>query len=290
MKKKDDNAEIITIAGSVICFLAFTLLVNGISTGYFVDMQNLITGMVMIQTAGMSPAQALSTVIGSFAAVIAAVIFLTLGFAILSAYGAYAGDKKVGLIAGVISGAIMLLVFHFTITAFLMLITMAIVCMYIVPLSNTYFQELVKWKFFRTGAHAVSKALFVFNIMLALGIFLTVTQNLGAYGKTFTEGFSAVITDAVMDEKAIEKAVEENYPGLPEAQKRAAIEAMKAQASETVDKTMAQSPIFRSYVTWLPLVVAGTVWVTLEFLRSLLFGNLAGIFSSLLIRVYEKIM
>jgi len=160
--------------------------------------------------------------------------------------------------------------------------------LYINPLSNTYFQELVKWKYFRTGAHAVSKALMIFTVFLAAGIFISVYT--GDYNQKFIDSMTETLSKSAINYEVFEKSIDEKYPGISEEQKIAVIEELVEKTRATIRESMTTSPIFSAYIRWLPVASAITVWFILEFIRSLILSNIAGVFSSVLTRAYLKIL
>ena len=57
---------------------------------------------------------------------------------------------------------------------------------------------------------------------------------------------------------------------------------------QEIQNSVDSSPIFNSYIRWLPVTSAFTIWVLLEFLRGLILSNIGGLFSTAILRSARK--
>ena len=184
-----------------------------------------------------------------------------MGFCFLSVSGFYKDNYKIGLVALVILPFIIL---RFSFMQLFLFAGVFLASLFIVPLSYTYGQELKKWKYFRVGSNSVGKALFLFNIIIVVGIFLIVSMNLTFYQEQFKN-----------------KLVNTCFSALPE-------NIPKEQAAANIASIIDSVPLFRTISDLLPIFTALTVWIILEIIKQ--FGSLvAGAMSSVLIRIYDKI-
>ncbi|MBI5060691.1 MAG: hypothetical protein HZB67_00075 [Candidatus Aenigmarchaeota archaeon] len=308
-----NRKEIATILLAVVCFSLFA---------YFIDFS--VSKIVGMETLFLKTAlQAENSVIGTFLLALnslIALVFLVLGFMILASYAVSSKPSRksgnIGLISGIISAAIVLLIFHFSPASFFVAISLVICSRFIIPLARTYEQELKKWKLFRIGSNSSGKVLLIFNILVSIGVLVAVYANMPVYKQEFLDDMSSTISSltsqqaAALADSYIESyrssaisTISKNYPDLTPSQRQSMINEINIQAaqikntllSEMQGKTsnassIAESmPIFKTYLEWLPLITAFTVFVVLEFLRSLVLSNIAGIFSAALIKIYKRI-
>ena len=240
--------EKVSIIGAAACFIIFMLLLD-VSLVFLVNLQFYLFD---IPSGGIS-FEVIKTLI-SF-------LFLILGFCFLSVSGFYKDNYKIGLVALVILPFIIL---RFSFMQLFLFSAVLLASLFIVPLSNTYGQELKKWKYFRVGSNSVGKALFVFNIIIIVGIFLVISMNLAFYQEQFRN-----------------KLVSTFFSSLPE-------NLPEEQVAANIPSIIDSVPLFKSISDLLPLFTALTAWGILEIIKQ--FGSLvAGIMSSILIRIYEKI-
>ena len=189
------------------------------------------------------------------------IFFLILGFCFLSVSGFYKDNYKIGFVALVILPFIIL---RFSFMQLFLLAALLASSLFIVPLSNTYGQELKKWKFFRVGSNAVGKALFIFTLIIVLGVFVSVSLDITFYQEQFKNKLTSTF-----------------FSSLP-------ADIPQEAAAENIPSIIDSVPLFRTISDLLPTFSALTVWVTMEIIRQ--FGSLlAGAISSILIRVYERI-
>ena len=280
--------DYLTIAGCVIFFTGFLILIYGIDTGYIVNFQSMLLETMVQKTANTGTLGSIGILLGTFARIITGLVFLTVSLVFLIVHGALKGDKKTSIIAGLICGTLALSLFRFSPVSLCIFAGIILISLYINPLSNTYFQELRKWKYFRTGSHAVSRALMIFSLFLALGIFISVYT--GNYGEIYINTLSETIANSAIDYKTLEKTIDEQYPGIPAEQKQAVINDFAVKTKAMAIENMKNSPIFNAYIRWLPVLSAVTVWFILELIKSLVLVNIGGAVSSVLTRVYIRIL
>ena len=206
--------------------------------------------------------------------------------------------------------------FHFSIASFFIALSIALSAIYIIPLSRTYDEELKKWKLFRIGSNSAGKVLLIFNVFVAIGILVAIYVNTAYYENSFSNEFSSTLKElSVRQSSALADtyltiyrasaiaAIDKTYPNLPQAQRAVLVAQLDQQISELkknlaeeVNKTADQTgkaaienlPLFEAYMTWLPILTAFTVFIVLEFMRSLVFCNIAGLFSALTIKIYGR--
>jgi len=279
---KFSKYAIITIIGASLSFLIFAIILklSNISVDSLVNLQNNILKTAIVQTAGMSTTASLAAVLSEFIGLFISFLFLSLGFVFLSTYGFFIKDSKesrfkdinfwVGFITGIIALIIFLTLFTSMVSIFLS-VAVLISCIYIIPLANTYGKELKKWIFFRVGSHSVNKALLIINLLIALGIFVVVLSNQQYYKQSFQDDMTNVVTSMIPNNTMTDNT------------------AIKEQLSLQIKNALQSSPIFESYFRWLPVISALGIWVVLEFLRGLIFSNFAGLFSTIMIRLKNRI-
>lgn len=260
------RAEKITAAGCIVSFAVSAALVkfSGFSVPAAVNFQNSLLKKMIIDTAGSGTLGSINALLGYFAGILLALVFLTLAFSFLAAYGFYENRKKAGLVLSLIGGAIFFFFLGFTLASLVVAAGIVAAGYMIIPLAYTYGQEFKKWIRFRVGSNAVGRALFLFNLVVALAVFVAVLAGLQAYQAEFRsdmkESISAIIA-----------------PTLP-----AGIDPRNVDA--LIDQQISSSPLFAAYARWLPVLSAVGVWFLLEILR-LFLPFAAGAFTSALIRL-----
>lgn len=311
------HKEILTIVSTSVCFFLFAYLTD-FTVDELVNIQTSFIKLTMSQSGTSAIVNTLSLFVPSFVAM----IFLVLGFMIIVGYALNKDDKRsklsrnIGLACGIIGAIIVLFMFNFSITSFFIAISLIISAVYIVPLSKTYEQELKRWKLFRIGSNSSGKILLIFNILVSIGILVAVSMNMTHYRERFANEFSSTLkTLSVQQATALADtyietyrasaiaAIDKTYPSLSQAErqqlistvnqqvaalKKALLEEVEKKADETSRSAVQNLPLFKAYITWLPILTAFTVFVILEFLRSLIFSNIAGIFSTVTIKVFGK--
>ena len=218
-----------------------------------------------------APAAAFGSLLTAVTAPLAALLLITIGCAFLTTLGYDADKRKLGLFAGVVGAAAALVLFHFTLLSLMIALALLLLSMYVVVISNVYAKELKKWVFFRTGTHAISKALLIFNILVALGVVFTVAAALPAY----QQGARSAFVDALV----------ESIPGVDPAP---GLERETAQVRNYIASTVDNIPLFSAYLRWLPLLAGLSIFVVLEFLRALVFANVGGVCTTLFLRLRHR--
>lgn len=281
MNLKDDikQKEIITIAGSVFCFLLSFLLIrnSGISIDYITSFQSQLMKFIMIGSADMTLEASLFVFIASFLGMFTAFIPFTAGFAFLSSYGFLNNKRFIGLAASLVSSVFMLILFGFSILSIFLVIAMIISCTFIIPLANTYGKELKRWVLFRTGSHSISTALMIINIFAGIGVFLAVSANMGYYAESIKADFSSTMEEVTLAEfSSLGELTEEQQMLLND------------QIKQRTEEFFADSLLIRSLIKFLPVTTAFSAWAFLELLRMLLIPNIGGIMTYLMIRFERR--
>ena len=262
-KLEFDTYEKATIVVAVLSFFVFALLLklSNMSVDRLVILQN---QFLKVLFGGSAEFLSLSVVLQ----LLLAMVFLTVSLSLLSAYGARRDRYQIGLVSGIVSSIIFLVIFP-TIISLFVAAAVVLSFSYTVMISGAYFNELKKWRMFRTGSAAVGKALLIINLIVAAGILTTITLDSGHYKAIFKEDLTNTITAATLG------TVKTDSPVMQEQ--------IKKRVAELVDT----SSLFQSYIKWLPILTAFSIWIAMEFLRSLVFSNIAGLFTALLLR-YKK--
>jgi len=270
---KFESKEIFTLAGAAISYILFVVLVSvsNLSVNSLVNLQNYLLKSAILRTEGSGTINAISIILQPFFSILLAIILLVLFFSFLSSYGYFDINKKLGLAAGLITAVITLIVFP-TITGAFLAISLIVACFYITPLANTYGKEFRKWVKFRVGSNAVGKALLIFNVLLALGIFFSVLSSSQFYQSSFKNELKSTLTEIAL--AALPAA------GVPND--------VKTEVESRVANSVENSPLINAYLRWLPVLSALGVWVILEFLRNIIFSNIGGLFNYVLSTFHEK--
>jgi hypothetical protein len=259
--------EKIAVFGSLFSFIVFVFLLkqSGVSVGSIVNIQN------SFLRSFLGGSGAFDFIIQTFLSAIVAVLLLVLSLAFLSSYGYFEANKKLGMIVGIIEAAI-LLVFFPSLAGIFIALSLLLISPYIILLANTYGKELKRWINFRVGSNSIGKVFLIFNLFVALAVFLAVYANASFYQQSFREQLTELISQSVENE------VQSGVGGFVTE------DAIQQQAEQVVQS----SPIFAAYFRWLPVLSALSVWVILEFLRNLLLSNVGGIFTSVLIKFFRR--
>jgi len=221
-----------------------------------------------------SLSESLSSFFNSFFYVIISIIFLTLGFSFLSSYGYHKDRTKTGLISGIIGAVFVMLFFNASLVGIFLSIAIIITSVYIIPLSNTYGKEFKKWTRFRVGSNSLGKVFMIINVFVALGIFLSVSLNMGFYQGSFKENLATSLTTMTAVPQGFEDVVNQTTA--------------RQETEKFISQAIDNSPFFQIYLRWLPILLAFGVWVVLEFLRTFIFSNIGGIFTYALIRMNKN--
>lgn len=269
ISENQNHNKILTVGGCIISFsiAAFLFASSESSVSSIVNVQNVFLESALIESAGASTIAALNILMSHFYSMIAALIFLFLAFSFLAAYNYYEEDRKTSLLISVIGAIIFIAFLGLTIAAIFLAVGLIASVWIMAPLAHTYGKEFRKWIHFRVGSNATGRAMMLLNVFIAIGVFVAVLSSQAVYEQEFRQDLKESLSDVVSQQLP---------PGITEAQ----IDALIEQRIDSV-------PLFSAYITWLPVTSAFTLWVLLEFLR-LFLTNLAGLFTSFLIKIYGK--
>lgn len=262
LSHKDRAVIIGTFASFLVSFLVLRL--SSFSASTMVNSQNYIVKTMILSTTGMTTLAAIYTALQPFTYVFISLVFFVLAISILSFYGCKNDNKKVGILAGLLSAAFAVIIFETLWGAFLA-IAVFLCCYYSPQFSNTYSKELKRWVFFRTGSNTTGKVMFMANIVISLGLFFTVLQSQAVYEVAFRQDLTDSMRSVVM-----------STPGaslLPQDT-----------LNQKIDSAISSSPLFQSYIRWLPVMTAFGAWVVLEFLRNVILANLSGVFTFIMLK------
>ena len=274
MNLRNNTKEIIAISGTLISFLVFVLIVrfSVLNLGYLVNMPSTLINFMFVDTAGAPLIESISALLMLISSSILALIFIALGLSFLSAYGFFNDERRIGLIASLIATPFIIIAFGFSFLSVFISIGLIVTCYYMPTLSNTYAKELKKWVFFRTGSNSISKALLIFNIIVAVGIFMTMALNPTFYGEQARSSLSDTMSSVAIGLVGVDMD-----------------ETMYEQAKVTMSASIENSDTINNYVSWLPVITAFSVWFVLEFFRSIIISNVGGIFTAILITLNSRI-
>lgn len=279
LKDKLDKEEIIIISAVFICFLLFSFFVkaSGINTYFISNFQNHVVRFFIFGSFDMTLEASLFTFLSSFVSLFVALIFLACGFAFLSSYGFLHKNRRVGLIASLISAFFVMFNFNFSLVSLFMSIGIVVSCVVIIPLANTYGKELKRWIFFRSGSHSISAALLIFNLLLGLGIFLAVSIDSEQYSMAVRDELSSTMEDIALAELS----------GFGDVSLLGE-DVLRDQIRQRTDAFLSNSMLLTAFTKFLPVIVAFTVWAFLEFLRMLVLPNIGGLVTSAIIRIRRR--
>jgi len=104
-----------------------------------------------------------------------------------------------------------------------------------------------------------------------MAVFSTISISLDYYQQSFKEDLSNTMTSMIAS------SFSEEIP---------------SDLSEEVNQSIAslfESPMIGAYIRWLPVLTSVLVFFVLEFFRSLIFSNIGGLFTDIIIRVNKRI-
>ena len=274
------ETEKIILICSLMCVIIFLLFLrfSGLNIEFAVNIQNYFLKTALLQTSGMSIFSSIAILSSVFIVFFAGFVFLMIGLGILCAYS-FENEKikhSLGLLTGLISGLFALFLFNFSIISFFLALAIIITCYYTISFADTYRKELKKWIYFRTGSKTANRILFIFNIIIATGVFFSVLSGNAVYQQDFQKGISDSMKEISIGSMNLENM-------SPEYQTM-----MKQEINKSVSYMLKNSPIIESYIRWLPVSTAFGVWIGLEFLRFMLLSNIAGLFTTFFIRIRKK--
>jgi len=260
------------LAGSVVFYLLFLLVLkaSGLSIGFIVNIQNSLLKSMIVSSAGSSTMSAVAIALMPFVNIIIALVLLVVSLSFASSYGYFSGETKTGLILGVIC-AVLTAAFFQTLMGLFMALSAFVAFVYVIPLSNTYGKELKKWVKYRVGSNAVGKAFLIINILLAVGILISVLAGLSYYRTSFQTELTDTMTQITMASLPVHGVISESV------------------VREKIAASIADSQLFSAYFRWLPVFSAFSVWIIMEFLRNLVLSNIAGISTSFIVRLFSRL-
>ncbi len=306
MENKFFNLEIFKfVFVSVLYSIGFFILYfSKLSLSYITVFQSRLVELFILKIQNLSITDFLLTYFEPFFIFLFAIIFFSCGLAFLSVNKL--GDLRYFLILIFLPFGFL---FNFSILFIFFCLGLYIVSVYVIPLGETYERELKKWKHFRVGSHAVSKALFILFLLVFAGSFVTYSLD-NSYQKSFmnttTSSLGNIISSEVnniqegdVKDDIIQKRmkeVREQYPNLTEEQYSEIEKKLRNSINSTfstedinmsgvVEANIENSLIVESLYTWFPIFMSFGIWVVLEFLRSILFAPISGIFSYIFFKV-----
>ena len=262
MKFNEDKGKLV-FSFSFASFLASLILLrlSGFSSSTIVNLENYVIKSIMLSSSDTFTA--LYTFLRPFFLVFLALIFLVLAVSILSYYGCRR-DDTMGRNVGIISMIFTLVLFP-AVAGIFLAVAVFFCSFYSTKLSSAYSKELKKWVAFRIGSNTVGKVLFIFNILIVIGVFLSVLASQNVYATSFRQDITETMRSVAV--------------ALPGAS------AIPSEVlNERIETAVQTSPIFASYITWLPVTSALTTWIVLEFLRNVVLANIGGLFTYLMLR------
>lgn len=305
MDNRFSNPEIIKfLFVSVLYSIGFFILYfSKVSLSYVATFQSRLAELFILKIQDSSVSEFIITYFEPFFILMVAIIFFSCGLAFLSVNRL--GDLRYFFILAFLPFGFL---FNFSILFLFFAAGLYLVSIYVIPLGETYEKELKKWKHFRVGSHAVSKALLILFLLIFVGSLITYSLD-DSYQKSFTNTtISSLETIASSEVNNVQgqdftediiqqrmEEVREQYPNLTEEQYSEIEEELRnsingtissgdMNISEVVESNLEDSLIVESLSTWFPLFISFSIWVVLEFLRSIIFSPLSGVFSYVFFR------
>ena len=251
---------------ALVLFSALLVKLSGFSASYMVNFQNYIIKTGVSQTSGMSTISALYYFFSPFFAIFAALIMIAVALVLAG----LCGDDKYSpaLIAGILSALSYVLIFRSVWGAFVGVGLLA-AFFYAAKMAPVYREEIKKWIGFRTGSKTVSRALFIANVIISLGVLFAVLSAQAEYGASFRSEMTVAM-----------KSVVRSMPGASTLSDSA--------LTLAVENVVNSSEIFNAYVRWLPVTTALGVWFVLEMLRNIFLANIGGLVSLAISKVNKE--
>ncbi|MBI4174153.1 MAG: hypothetical protein HY517_00785 [Candidatus Aenigmarchaeota archaeon] len=259
MVSKEDKVSILYISVSFF-FSALLLKASGFSVSSIVNLSNHIIKSIIF-SASTDTFGALRLLLSPFLFVLLGLAFLALSIALLAVRGTDVG-KFSGIVAGIISVAL------FPSVAGAFLAVAVFLSFMLAPKFSLLAGEAKKWKKFRLGSITAGKALMVFNLLIAAGVFSSVLISQPQYELSFKNEMKESV-----------RALALSLPGASSMSP----EVLEQRINSTAD-TLTGSSFFAAYIVWLPISAALTAWIVLEFLRNIILANLCGLFAYLMQR------
>jgi hypothetical protein len=268
--------EKFSVVGASLSFIIFAVIIrlSEFSVYNLVNIQNTFVETIFLQTSGMNTIQSIVALLSPFVLVFAAFLFLIAGLAFLSSYGYYKNRREISLISSIVGAIVIIVLFNVSIISMFIAAGLIISSVYVMPLANTYSKELKKWILFRTGSNSIGKALLVFNIILAIGIFVAVYANLSVYSTNFKNDMNEAVSSVALS-------------SIPDYQMMT--NEMREKVKAQVENSINNSELFNAYFRWLPATSAISIWIILEFLKGIVFSNIGGIFTKIFIKMEKNL-
>jgi hypothetical protein len=311
MNERVNREILIFLFASLAIFSGFFVIYeSGISLSYLVSLNSDIPMKMFSIQDSQSISGFIQSNFNSLFVAIFGLVLICLTLSILSI--SHSGRYKYLLAAPIFLSGIL---FNFSILFLFFGAGLFIACLFVIPLGETYFQELKKWKRFRVGSNAVGKALFVVFLFVFVGTYIALSLD-ARYGENFSKGMENGISDIVLNEvenmqsnqnigtgeQQIKKSmlqVRIDYPNLTEQQYAEMEKNLRASLSSNLQKagpskeevgalvaaSLKSSPLFSSVLVWFPLFFSFTIWISLEFLRSFFLSLISGVFTFILLHI-----
>lgn len=258
------KTEKLIFSSAILSFLVSLLLLrlSNFSASSVVNFQNYIIKNMILQSG--NTLSALYLAFRPFLLVLVSMVFFSLAVSILSYYGCREDGKTVGKYTGLVAALFSVIIFPSIWGAFLAAAVFT-VSYYAPQFSDMYSKEIKKWPAFRIGSKTAGKMLMVANIILVLGLFFAVLSSQAAYEAAFKKD----LTESM-------KSLALSLPG--------ASQIPSSTLEQRIESAIASSPLFTSYIIWLPVTTAVSAWFILEILRNLLLANISGLFTYFMLR------
>ncbi|MCK4429199.1 MAG: hypothetical protein KAU95_02395 [Candidatus Aenigmarchaeota archaeon] len=212
--------------------------------------------------------------------------------------------------------------FNFSIMFLFFALGFFISCLYAMPLGETYYKELKKWKKFRVGSNAVSKSLTVLFFFIFLGSFISlITDN--SYQQQFFDTTKSSLENVInaevsgmgaqgkgpATEEIINRTIEremikirKDYPNMTEEEYIQVEEDIRKDIEDriiteegesgmnitaVVSDALGGSAILNAFLAWFPVMMSISIWFTLEFIKSVLLSPVSGVFSFIWFSVFR---
>lgn len=208
---------------------------------------------------------------------------ISLSISVLSVFGAKFGEnRKLGLVSTIVPSFIGLIILGISFLSVMLFLGIVISGLLSTGLSEMYSKELKKWKNYRIGSNAAKKCFFILNILILVGVFLTIIYNTSYY----EEGLKSKTKEVVlgfMPEMSGQTSLPKEFESLPPSQKQLIEEeynkSLKEQQSLINSKIdeMFSSKNFTGLMYFSLFTIPFIIFGVLEFLRSVVFSPIAGL-------------
>lgn len=250
-----------------ICFILFSFLMktSGLSLLGIINLNNDLFKKSIIETAGMNTYQTLIFILSSYSYIFLALLFFVLGLAFIAGYGTQNNDYINSLLPSFIGTIFTIFFLGFSIITVFISIAMIISSLLVLKYASLYFEEIQKWKYFRTGGKAIGNSLIAFNLIVALGALIAVNSAQDFYKTGFVTDIKNTLTEIALKEVQDES------------------EDVKNTIRTRIEGTVENSEMIQGYLRFLPIVVAIEIWFLLEITR-LFISNIGGLFTYFILK------